>query len=296
MDYSLISLCSLNNAVMPNINAYYMKDFSLLMSVYYKDKAEWFDSALHSVLVNQSVKPSEIVLVEDGPLPDELYDLIEKYRGLFKNFVSVKIPVNGGLGNALNTGLKKCKYEIVARMDSDDISKPNRFEAQLKVLKSNPNVDIVGAWIDEFETSPSNVTSTRKLPENQESILKFARGRNPLNHPVVMFRKSAVLAADGYKHFPLFEDYSLWVRMLMNGSQFYNIQDSLLYFRFSSDMLKRRGGIKYAIDELKFQKRLLEVGFNDTPTFLRNSVIRFTSRIVPNNMRKVLYKKTLRKK
>lgn len=277
------------------LNAYHMKDFSVLMSVYHKDNAKWFDDALYSVLVSQTVKPSEIVLVEDGPLPDELYVLIEKYRGLFKNFVSVKIPVNGGLGNALNAGLKKCKYEIVARMDSDDISKPNRFEAQLKVFKSNPNVDIVGAWIDEFEFDVDNIISIRKIPENHKQIIKYAQDRCPINHPVVMFRKRAVLAAGGYKHFPLFEDYSLWVRMLMNGSQFYNIQKSLLYFRFSSAMFKRRGGIKYAIDEFRFQKRMYEIGFIGSNTFLRNSAIRFSSRIMPNSMRKVLYKKILRK-
>jgi len=273
-----------------------MNGFSVLMSVYHKDNANWLDNALYSVLVDQSIKPSEIVLVEDGPLSDELYAVIDRYKSLFNNFISVKIPINRGLGNALNIGLKKCNNDIVARMDSDDISKSNRFEEQLKLLKSKPHVDIVGAWIDEFESSIENVTSIRKLPERHESIIEFARGRNPLNHPVVMFRKEAVLAAGGYKHFPLFEDYSLWIRMLMNGSKFYNLQESLLFFRFSPEMLKRRGGINYAIEELKFQKRLYEIGFNGKRIFIRNSVIRFTSRIMPNNMRRILYKKTLRNK
>jgi glycosyltransferase involved in cell wall biosynthesis len=272
-----------------------MNDFSVLMSVYYKDNAKWFDKALYSVLVNQSVKPSEIILVEDGPLTEELYVVIDKYKELFKPFVSIKIPLNGGLGNALNFGLKMCSNDIVARMDADDISKPNRFEEQMKLLKSEPHVDIVGAWIDEFEKTTSNVISTRKLPENHKSILEFAHERCPVNHPVVMFRKSSVLAAGGYKHFPLFEDYSLWVRMLMNGSQFYNIQKSLLYFRFSSDMFKRRGGFKYAVDELKFQRKMFKMGFNNKKYFFKNSAIRFTSRVIPNSMRTILYKKVLRK-
>jgi glycosyltransferase involved in cell wall biosynthesis len=272
-----------------------MKDFSVLMSVYYKDNAKWFDDALCSVLINQSTKPSEIIVVEDGKLTKELYDVIAKYEKIFKNFISVKILTNRGLGNALNKGLEKCNYDIVARMDSDDISKSNRFEEQLNLLEMKPNIDIVGAWIDEFEISTENVTSIRWLPEKQKSILKFAHERCPLNHPVVMFKKSAVLSAGGYKHFPLFEDYYLWVRMLINGSQFYNIQESLLFFRFSSEMLKRRGGIKYAIEELKFQKKILDIGFNDTPTFFRNSAIRFSSRIIPNNLRKLLYKRILRK-
>ena len=127
-------------------------------------------------------------------------------------------------------------------MDTDDIAMPERFEKQLAVFKKYPDIDVVGAWINEFEDNVSNIKSVRKLPELPDDIRQFAKRRNPINHPVVMFRKSAVLAAGGYRHFPLFEDYYLWIRMLMNGAKFYNIQESLLYFRFSPEMFKRRGG------------------------------------------------------
>ena len=138
-------------------------------------------------------------------------------------------------------------------MDTDDIAKPDRFEKQLAIFLEHPEIDVVGAWIDEFEGEVSNVLSMRKVPEQHENILRFAKGRCPVNHPVVMFRKSAVLKAGGYKHFPLFEDYYLWVRMLMNGARFYNIQESLLFFRFSPDMFRRRGGWRYAVTEVRLQ-------------------------------------------
>lgn len=164
----------------------------------------------------------------------------------------LSLVTNRGLGKALNEGLKYCSHELVARMDTDDIAMPERFEKQLAVFKKYPDIDVVGAWINEFEDNVSNIKSVRKLPELPDDIRQFAKRRNPINHPVVMFRKSAVLAAGGYRHFPLFEDYYLWIRMLMNGAKFYNIQESLLYFRFSSEMFKRRGGWKYMINELHF--------------------------------------------
>ena len=142
----------------------------------------------------------------------------------------------------MNEGLKHCSYDLVARMDTDDVAKPDRFEKQLKVFQLYPDIDVVGAWIDEFEGTLNQVVSVRKVPEKHEEIAEYARKRCPINHPVVIFRKSAVLTAGGYLHFPLFEDYYLWVRMLMNGARFYNIQESLLLFRFSADMFKRRGG------------------------------------------------------
>lgn len=199
------------------------------------------------------------------------------------------------MGNALNVGLAACTNDLVARMDSDDLSFPKRFEAQLQIFDKDPNVDVVGAWIDEFEKDTSNIVSTRKLPENHKDIFQYAKSRCPVNHPVVMFKKQSVLDAGGYQHFPLFEDYYLWVRMLLNGAKFYNIQESLLYFRCSPDMYKRRGGWKYAIDECRFQNTIQQMQFINPQTCLKNISIRFTTRILPNFLRTILYKKALRK-
>ncbi len=268
--------------------------FSVLLSVYRKEQPAYFRQSLDSIF-NQTLPPNEVVLVKDGPLTDALEEVVEEYVSKFSALKVISLSENQGLGKALNEGLKHCSYDLVARMDTDDVAKPERFEKQIAVFCAHPEVDVVGAWIDEFEGNTGDVISVRKLPEKHENILKFARKRNPLNHPVIMFRKEAVVKAGGYLHFPLFEDYYLWVRMLMNGSRFCNIPESLLYFRFSPDMFRRRGGWQYARDEFRFQRVLLKSDFIGIFCFIRNVSIRFISRIVPNGVRTLLYKKVLRK-
>ncbi len=267
-----------------------MTKFSVLMSVYANEKADYFQFSLQSIY-NQTFVPDEILLVKDGPLTKELESIINNYSEL----KVLTIEKNVGLGKALDEGLKHCTYDIIARMDTDDIAKSDRFEKQLAILIKNPDIDIVGAWIDEFEENVDNIKSTRKLPENHDEIFRFAKSRNPINHPVAMFRKQAVLDAGGYQHFPLFEDYYLWVRMLMNGAKFYNIQESLLFFRFSPEMFKRRGGWKYATTELKFQNKIRRMDFISYPRFFKNVLLRFVARIIPNSFRSCIYKKILRR-
>lgn len=267
--------------------------FSVLLSVYWKEQPAYLQQSLDSIF-RQTLLPDEVVLVKDGLLTEELNQVIDMYI-LKPQLKVISLSENQGLGKALNEGLKHCSYDLVARMDTDDVAKPNRFEKQIAVFSAYPEIDVVGAWIDEFEGNIDNVISIRKLPETHDKIMKFAWKRNPINHPVVMFRKNAVLAAGSYRHFPLFEDYYLWVRMLLNGARFYNLQESLLYFRFSPDMFKRRGGWRYAIDEYKFQYRLLNLGFVNYCQFVQNVSVRFISRILPNDLRAILYKKVLRK-
>ena len=270
------------------------KQFSVLMSVYAKEKPEYLSEALDSI-IKQTVVPDEIVLVEDGPLSSGLLDVIQRYkeRGRIK---SVKLQKNVGLGAALNKGLEVCSYDLVARMDSDDISYPDRFERQLEVFKRNQDVDIVSSWISEFSDSTDNIVSVRRLPEQHSDIAKFAKRRCPINHPAVMFRKEAVIASGGYKHFRLFEDYYLWARMLVHGCTFYNIQEPLLWFRVSLKMYKRRGGIRYTIDEIKFQSELKNLGLINNWEKISNIGIRMFVRLIPNSMRSFLYRKFLRGK
>lgn len=273
-----------------------MPYFSVLISVYYKEKAEYLDSALKSVLINQTLKPTELVLVADGKLTHELYLVIGKYKKIFSNFNLVQLPQNVGLGRALNEGLKHCSYDWVARMDSDDISTPDRFEKQYEYIKSHPNVSVIGSWVSEFQDYPQNITSIKKVPEIHTDILQYARSRNPINHPVVFFNKLAVLSVGGYEHCPLFEDYWLWVRLLQNKIQFYNIQKSLLLFRANSLMYERRGGLTYIKDECNFLYKTRKLGFINTFTFIKNIAIRSCFRIIPNNIRTILYQRILRKK
>ena len=268
-------------------------DFSVLFSLYNKENPAFLRQSLDSIFC-QTLAPVEVILIKDGPLTDELENVISEYLMKYPVFKVIPLMKNQGLGKALNEGLKHCSCDLVARMDTDDIAKPNRFEKQIAVFEKYPDIDVISSWIEEFEGDILNISSVKKLPELHKDIFEYAKGRCPINHPVVMFKKNAVIRSGGYIHFPLFEDYYLWIRMLMNGAKFYNIQESLLYFRFSSDMFKRRGGCKYAFDELRFQNMMRHVGFISLQIFIRNITIRFMVRVLPNYIRALLYKKFLR--
>lgn len=268
--------------------------FSVLLSVYYREKPEYFRLCLNSLL-EQTLLPDEVVIVKDGTLTNELEQVIEEFRERCTWLTVIPLETNVGLGKALNEGLKHCSNDLVARMDTDDICKPARFEKQIAIFEKHPEYDLVSAWIEEFVDTTDNIRSVRTLPEFPEQIREYGRKRNPVNHPVAMFRKSSVMRAGGYQHFPLLEDYYLWARMLVSGALFYNIQESLLYFRSSDDVFKRRGGWKYAVTEVKFMWRLYRIGYIGLMSTLSNILIRFTVRIIPNSLRSWIYNKLLRK-
>lgn len=268
--------------------------FSVLMSIYAKERPEYLRESFDSVF-NQTLPPDEVVLVEDGPLSPELYAVLDEYESLHPTLNRIPLAENGGLGRALNEGLKHCSYDLVARMDSDDISKPNRFEKQIGLFETYPLAEVVSCWIDEFIDSPTNIVSTRRLPEFPYELYDYGKKRCPVNHPAVMFKRNSVIFAGGYRHFPLFEDYYLWVRLMLNGSKFYNIQESLLLFRSSPDMYKRRGGLRHALNEVKFQYHIHSIGYIGYTRMLTNIGIRFVTRIVPNSLRQKIYTTFLRK-
>lgn len=272
-----------------------MIKFSVLISIYYKEQPSCLVQSLDSIL-SQTLLPDEIVFVKDGPLTLELDNIVAEYEKRYPIIKVIPLGKNLGLGKALNEGLKHCTNNLIARIDTDDIAYPNRFEKQVKFMNEHPEIDACSAWIDEFIGSKENVVSTKKLPETNDEIIKYAKHRCPLNHPVVMFRKEAVMKVGGYKHFFLLEDYYLWVRMIMSGAKMYNIQESLLYFRYSPEMIKRRGGWKYTKSEIKLQKEFYEIGFIGLSTFLYNIAIRMAVTVIPNNLRDLIYKKYLRRK
>ena len=267
--------------------------FSVLISVYQREKPQYLEQALESLL-EQTLLPTEVVIVEDGPLTDELYAVIEAFKTRFAATVSVVLPRNVGLGLALNHGLKECHYPIVARMDSDDICKPRRFEKQLEILRTHKEIDVVGSWIDEFLGTKENIISTRKVPETHQEILHFARYRNPMNHPTVMFRKAVIEAVDSYHDFSLFEDYDLWVRMLQQGACFHNLQECLLWFRLNANAFRRRGGWHYIAAEIGFQKTLVRRQFLTPTQALGNIVTRLCVRLLPTFWRRKFYMTQLR--
>lgn len=269
-----------------------MFPFSVLLSIYKNEKPIFLRQSLDSVFT-QTALPAEVVLVEDGELTEELYDVLNAYSLQYPSLKRIPLDKNCGLGKALNEGLKHCSFDLVARMDTDDIAVHDRFEKQLVVMQQHPEIDLVGSWIKEFDSDTNKVLSIRKVPEKHRDILVFAKWRNPINHPVVMFRKKAVLKVGGYLHFPLFEDYYLWIRMLIAGSKFYNIRESLLYFRMSSSMFKRRGGFDYLLTELYFQNYLRKSHFISLFEFVQNVFARLFVRLMPNVFRGFLYKKVI---
>ena len=269
--------------------------FSVLIPIYYKENPEYFNTALESI-VNQTLMPNEIVIVKDGPLTKELNSVMEKYISKYPQlFNIISLEKNVGLGEALRIGVEKCSFDIIARMDSDDISRVDRFKTQIDFLENNPEIDIVGSWISEFEGNKNNIISHRELPIKHEEIYKFGQFRCPMNHMTVMFKKQAVLKAGNYKTFKNIEDYYLWGRMLINGAKFANIPECLVNVRAGNAMFKRRANLTYFFNsELPLQIEFLKIGFTNIYQFLRNSVLKFLLRAMPLGLMSLYYKKFLR--
>jgi glycosyltransferase involved in cell wall biosynthesis len=263
-------------------------DFSVLISVYSKENPEYLKEALNSIWEGQSLKPKEIVLVEDGPLTDELEKVISDFSQKAPLKI-LKLITNSGLGVSLAEGLKLCSCNLVARMDSDDISKPDRFEKQVRFMSEHPEVGVLGAFIAEFIATIQNIVSYRKLPVEYSDIKHFAKKRNPLNHMTVIFRKKLVLSSGNYVAFYGYEDYYLWVRLLKNNVTIVNLPDILVYARINNIYGKRRGLRLFAI-ELKLQKEFLKLGFTNYFNFLYNIIFRALPRLLPVGGLKLVYK------
>lgn len=276
------------------MSAFEYKEYSVLMSVYHKERPEYLKQAIESIQV-QSLSTNDFVLVCDGPLNDELDAVIQtKQLEMGENLNVVRLAKNGGLGNALNEGIKHCKNELVARMDSDDIAYPDRCEKQIAVFNTHSEVSICSGIVEEFTTDPNTVDTRRVPPETNAEIIEFAKKRNPFNHPCVMYKKSAVKAVGSYQDFYLLEDYYLWLRILMAGYQGYNIQEPLLHMRAGSDMYKRRAGWKYAKTQARLFKFMKQQGFIGEGQYIKSCVIRSGSSLAPNWLRKFMFEKVLR--
>lgn len=269
--------------------------YSVLMSLYKNEKAEYLDKSIMS-MISQTVTPDEIVIVKDGPLTKELEDTLnnylESYPNLFKIISSEK---NLGLGLALNLGLRNCKNELVARMDTDDISLPTRCEKQLKKFIENKELGIVGAMIDEFSKDEGEIISSRKVPITYNEIYKFSKRRSPFNHPTVMYKKSLVLEVGGYRDLKKCQDFNLFGRMLQKGIKAENIPESLLLFRAGDNFMEKRGNWLSTKSYIKSSYGLLKIGYTNIFDFLYVLFGQLTIFIVPTFLRKIIYKKILRK-
>lgn len=260
--------------------------FSVAMSVYKNDNPAFFDRALQSITVLQTVKPSEIVLVVDGPVDKSFDDVIEKYQSLYPIFNVIRLDRNGGLGNALKLAVENANSDLIARMDSDDVSLPTRFEQQLSFFEKESSVDIVGGDISEFIGEEENIVAYRKVPTQDSEIRSYMRKRCPFNHVSVMFRKSAVLGAGGYIDLFWNEDYYLWIRMSQNGSIMANTGTVLVNVRTGADMYARRGGKQYFQSEKYLQNYMLRHKMIGYPTYISNITKRWiVQRCLPNWLR-----------
>ncbi len=274
--------------------------FSVLMSVYFKESADNLDQALQS-LINQSLKPDEIVLVKDGVLTTDLEKVIERFVKLNTSVVVnvISIAQNRGLGNALFVGLNACTHDYVARMDSDDISDFYRFEKQVEFLKEHPHVDVVGCNLSEFDLEIGDSVLKKVCPESHEDIIRRIRLRSPLNHPTIMFKRKKVLAAGGYDSETLmFEDYALFLRLWKAGLIFHNIPEILYYMRVDSNLnsIRRRRGSDYLLNEINFLKYAYKIGAFTKGDQLKYGILRFPIRLMPIRVVFLIYKYLLRKK
>lgn len=272
-----------------------MENYSVLMSLYVKEKPEYLQAAVDSML-NQTVAPNEIVIVEDGPLNEELSAALDAFEAAYPHlFVRVKNPVNLGLGLALNEGLRACRNELVARMDTDDISKPERCEKQLRVFEKKPELSIVGAFVDEFYATPDQVVSTRVVPETHEAIYEFAKRRSAFNHPAVMYRKSHVLQNGGYANLRRNQDVDLFGRMLFAGCRAENVGEALLFFRSNDDLAKRRKSWENTKSYIDTVKRFWKMGYSSFGDYAIVALAQTGMYLMPVKLQHWVYKKFLRK-
>ena len=269
--------------------------YSVLMSVYERENRTFLEKALTS-MVTQTVPPEQVVLVEDGPLTRDLYSTIDRFNDSYPNLLTVvSYPKNQGLGYALMKGVPECRNEIVARMDSDDISFPNRMETELSLMRDR-FLDMVGSQIVEFIDNPDTPVATSTLPVSFEDIVVYSKKRNPFRHPSIVFKKSKALAAGNYSpEFLYFEDWDLFNRMLAIGCKAWNIDHPLVAMRVSADFYGRRGGAAYLPHIWKFKTAQLKRGYFTFGEFLVSTVPHVAVCLVPNSVRSFIYTHLLRK-
>ncbi len=272
-----------------------MSSFSVCMSVYRNDNPTHFLTAVRSI-VNQTAKPSEIVLVVDGPIPDVLEEAIKVLKNEINFLKLVRFAENRGHAAARQAGVDNATNELLAIMDADDIAVENRFEIQLKAFEEHPDVSVVGGNISEFIESADNVVGKRICPESSEKIIDYLKARCPMNLVTVMMKKSDVNAVGGFMDWYCEEDYYLWVRLALGGYKFYNVQENLVNVRVGNEMYQRRGGWKYFKSEARLQKFMWKNHIISFPRLCYNVFGRFVIQVaMPNWLRGFVFQKLFRK-
>src|SRR5215467_1420277 len=262
--------------------------FSLLVSVYDGDRPDHIRRAMRSAVDDQTVRPDQVVIVRDGPVRDELARCLDEFQETSPVPVTfVPLRQRGGLGPALDRGLAASWFDVVARMDADDVAMPHRFEVELPLIS---DADIVGAGLLEFIEDTDQIVGQRTPPTDPAAIQRYARMHDPFNHPTVVYRRSAVLAAGGYGDLPLMEDYALFARMLSGGARAVNVAEPLVFYRVGAQAFKRRGGTALFRSELRLQREFRRRGFTSTAEFVRNVLVRGGYRLIPWRFRRAVYR------
>ncbi len=269
--------------------------FSVLMSIYIKEKPEYVDKCFQSLL-KQTILADEWVVVEDGPLTAEMYKLLDEYQDRYPGLIKrVALQENMGLGLALRTGILECSNEIIARMDTDDIAREDRFEKQLLEFEKHPELDICGSHIIEFEENEENEISRRIVPIEHSEIVKYQKTRSSFNHVTVMYKKSSVLKAGNYEHCPLMEDDMLWTRMILSDARCSNVDDYLVYVRTGIAMIERRGGWAYFKKYRDGKRMIKETGFISDIDYLKVMIPQLVVSLITPKMRLWIFKRLLRR-
>ena len=266
--------------------------FSVLLPVYRGDRADFLRRSLASVTVEQILRPDEVLIVRDGPVPDELEDVLARARrGELSGAVPVRVlelADNAGLALALEAGLAEATHDVVARQDADDISVPERFATQLPLIAAG--YDLVGSAIQEFDDEADAGGVIRRQPSDPAEIRRVLALRDPFNHPSVVYRAAAVRAAGGYQPLDLMEDYWLFARMIHDGVRATNVPQVLVRYRVGAGAYARRGGLRLLRSELEIQSRMRRTGITTAPQYARNLAVRAGYRLVPTAARQAAYR------
>lgn len=262
-------------------------NISLLLPVYFKDDPGFLFHALESV-ANQTLLPDEVVVVCDGPIPQSLRNVLAEFDLRLPMRV-VECEKNLGLAKALNVGISECRGEWIARFDADDICLPDRLEKQWNFISHYSSIDVLGAAIAEFSHDPKDVYAIKSQAVSADGVYNYAKSRNPLNHMTVMFRRESVVSSGLYPEYHLYEDYVLWVNMLVRGCTIMNLPDVLVLARAGKAMTDRRGGLAYAKSEISAQRYFYSIGFISLGRMIFNISIRTLVRLVPSGLRYFSY-------
>lgn len=265
------------------------EQFSVLLAVYAGDNPDYLRRSLRSVTDEQTRPPAEVVVVRDGPVGGDLEQAIgDAAAATDIPVVRVDRQHNEGLGRALDAGLERCRFDVVARQDADDISLPQRFAVQMPVIEAG--ADLVGSALLEFGEDEHDLLGRRSPPTDEAEIRSQAHFKDPFNHPTVVYRRAAVQAVGGYEHLPLMEDYWLFMRMLESGVRAANVREPLVLYRVGAGAYARRGGGELLCSEIELQRRMLAAGYVSRVQYVRNLAVRGGYRLVPESLRRLAYR------